>query len=323
MSLEHRLAKELLAGWHLHFDPSWVLFEDRLLNREILRGLPAPSEWAVLGSSRYLGIRARHFPGKTFFNHSLRRATLPDLVGLWQSALEAGRAPRRLLVGVDGWLFDSRWWVSYARVLQPEIARWATRTRFRLADRFFPAQHGGPEDFHGLGRRLRRAWLSAAVAWKILGKVSRRRVDSGMAYVKRPDGSIRYHAGFRKQTSAEVENRILASATFPAHPVSREFSSLFGAWLQDIRKNRTSVCVLLHPYHPALFRLAGRIPSATAYVDRLRILEKSVKRVARSEGVRVVGSFDPERFPGCREEMLDWMHSRPSLVPRLLRPLAV
>jgi hypothetical protein len=323
VSLERRLAGELLAGWHLHFEPSWVLFEDRLLNREILRGLPAPPEWAVLGSSRYLGIRARHFAGKTFFNHSLRRATLPDLVGLWQCALEAGIAPRRLLVGVDGWLFDSRWWVSYARILQPEIERWASRNCFQLAEDFFSAHHGGPENFHGLGRRLRKAWLTATVAWNFPGKVSKRRDDSGTAYVKRPDGSIRYHAGFCNQTSAEVENRILASVSFPAHPVSLEFTTLFGAWLQDIRKNRTSVCMLLHPYHPALFRLAGQIPSAAAYVDRLRILEKSVKRLARSEGARVVGSFDPERFPVRRGEMLDWMHSRPSLVPRLLRPVEV
>lgn len=293
------------------------------MNRQILRQLPASTDWAVFGSSRYLGIRARHFSGKTFFNHSLRRATLPDLVGLWQCALEAGRAPRRLIVGVDGWFFDSRWWVSYARVLQPEIQRWAARNRCRWAENLFQVRRGGMGNFHSMGRWLRRAWLSASATWNLPGQVSRRRGDSGTAYVKRPDGSIRYHAEFRNQTSAEVENRILRSVSFPAHPVSPEFTSFFGAWLKDIKKNRTSVSVLLHPYHPALFRLAGRLPAAAAYVDRLRVVEKSVKRLARIEGVRVVGSLDPGRFPARRGEMLDWMHSRPSLIPRLLRPLAV
>src|ERR1035441_1545863 len=104
--MESTVARWHMQGWNVAFRNGFVVFDDRILNEQIIRQLPRCPDRVVLGSSRCMQLRREYFPGEQFFNHGMRRAVLEDLVALWQLYRQRGWQPRQVIIGVDAWSFE-------------------------------------------------------------------------------------------------------------------------------------------------------------------------------------------------------------------------
>src|SRR5437762_2695186 len=97
---EHRVAGLLLDGRDVG---GLSNFDDRRLQQLMAAGLSGRREVVALGSSRVMQIRAELFPGARFYNAAVSGATLEDDVALYGLMTASGRAPARIVLGLDPW----------------------------------------------------------------------------------------------------------------------------------------------------------------------------------------------------------------------------
>lgn len=314
--MESTVARWHVQGWNVAFRDGYVVFDDRILNEQIIRQLPQCPHRVVLGSSRCMQLRREYFPGEEFFNHGMRRGVLEDLVALWQLYRRRGWQPKRVMIGVDAWLLDGSYWKEYWQVLRPAFEE--IRKDWNLPAGQGAAARGG---IPGVNRWKRL--LAATTAWSGMF-FFKTRLDGLPELVRRRDGSVSYHASFRERPAAEVSETIQKSVSFPQHPLSSEMVFLLESFVKRLRSDGVEVSFVIPPYHPVFYRLAGknasgnRIEGYDDYLATLAEVERTIRDIAGKISARMIGGFNPAKVNAGDDEFFDWMHPKPPVFERLM-----
>jgi hypothetical protein len=320
--MESTVARWHMQGWNVAFRDGFVVFDDRILNEQIIRQLPRCPDRVVLGSSRCMQLRREYFPGEQFFNHGMRRAVLEDLVALWQLYRQRGWQPRQVIIGVDAWSFDGSYWKEYWQVLRPAFAE--IQREWNLPLPTAPGSGQGSSTGSGVPGINRWKRLLAAGTARAGLFFFRTRRDGLVELVRRSDGSVSYHAAFRERPAADVAATIQKSVAFPKHPVSPEMVGLLERFLERLRAEGVAVSFVIPPYHPAFYRLAGknasgeRIEGYDHYLAGLDEVERTIRGIAGKISGKVIGGFDPFKVGAGDDEFFDWMHPKPPVFVRKL-----
>lgn len=314
--MESTVARWHVQGWNVAFRDGYVVFDDRILNEQIIRRLPRCPDRVVLGSSRCMQLRREYFPGESFFNHAMRRGVLEDLVAVWQLYRRRGWQPKRVMIGVDAWLLDGNYWKEYWEVLRPVYKE--IQTDWNLP----PGQSGDAgAGISGVNRWKRM--LAAATSWSGV-YFFKTRLDGLPELVRRSDGSVSYHASFRERPVAQVMETIQKSVSFPKHPVSPEMVLLLEHFVERLHVEGVEIMFVIPPYHPTFYRLAGknasgnRIEGYDEYLAALKEVERTIRGIADKISARVIGGFDPTGMNASENEFFDWMHPKPPVFERML-----
>jgi hypothetical protein len=143
--------------------------------------------------------------------------------------------------------------------------------------------------------------------------------------VRRSDGSVSYHAAFRRRPAAEVAATIWNSVAIPKYSVSPEMIGLLERFLEQLCAEGVAVSFVIPPYHPAFYRLAGknaagnRIDGYEEYLVGLEEVERKIWGIAGRISGKVIGGFDPSKLIAKEGEFFDWMHPKPSVFKRLFQ----
>lgn len=290
----------------------------RKLHAFYVAGLKRPPDVILFGSSRSLPFGAQDFPGGTFFNHSMPRATLFDFMTVCQWYLNRGFFPSKVVFCLDPWIVSGDVFPYGKFQHQKDYAKMAQRLG---VDPVVP----GEEE-----RRIvpwNRDLISLTLLKKSVLLFFGRNMylptskETGELSIKRADGSFGYPRSIRDRTVAEV--RILATErSCPPYmldlershgpdPVPMERLEKFLAYLKN---TKTEIVLCLIPYHPIAY---GTISSSGPY-SSVQASEAYYRRLAADDDMPILGSYDPSKN-GCLEnEFDDGVHPRISCLDKAL-----
>lgn len=130
--------------------------------------------------------------------------------------------------------------------------------------------------------------------------------------VLRPDGSLIYSSKYLQE--ADAATIPLGGTTYlTGGPLNQEQGILaYRVLLRWIRQQGSEPEILLTPYHERVMT-ASESKNAAA----LRATEPILREVAKSENVKLIGSYRPN-VTGCLpQEFLDFMHAKPSCLAKI------
>jgi len=130
------------------------------------------------------------------------------------------------------------------------------------------------------------------------------------------DGTRVYSADAYKVNQSEIEKQfgVLINYSMQDYLFSPANERIFNHLLQNIQ-GKSNVVLVLSPYHPKLYQ---RIKNERKFfLD----IEAKFRDLARVNGIKIIGSYDPGNV-GCDDgEFFDGMHPRETCVSKLLSEL--
>jgi len=318
---EGEISDRLLSGWNVgNFDN----YNERLIQRHLIRNDTRQVEVIVLGSSRSMQIRASSLPDplprdRVFLNHAMPGASLEDDIAILDLYLDRGALPATVVIGADPWILNAGNGRDEWRVLQQEytdgVARFnATRD----------ASGPGPEDiidyYDRLSSLIARPILFKSIDKLVSGSYFTTGADEGDMYLKLTDGSIVYPSSITKRTVEEVDT--VAQEYADASPIYSlgDFTLLdegsrsrFEATVDWLKSRNTTVILFLPPYHPIVYDTI----TADARYARVAEAESYFREFATRENIAVVGSYDPAPMNLTSADFYDGHHLKREVVDRV------
>jgi len=313
-------AASLLRGLHLTGTRN---LNERQLQKEVVKGLPAAPELLVLGSSRSMEIHSTFFPGVTLRNASVSRATLEDLIILSELYRDRGMIPRTVILGADPWLFNPAFNSTRWRDLQREYLRAARRLGLSAAGEATRWRY----QMRRWGQLLSPSYFQSSVQSLLAGEttiVARPEIQGDGQYVLK-DGSIWYPSAYRNRSTQEVDqrvDRILADSIYSLKGMTGLDPARCRTWeryLDSLSADGIRIVFWMAPYHPKLYQ---HLKSSPQYRGVLQA-EDYLRELAARRGIQILGSYDPGVLGAGPDQFYDEEHPRQALVQgalQLLKP---
>jgi hypothetical protein len=295
-------------------------YDERLLQKLVVEGANGGREVLVVGSSRAMSIGAELFPGRSVFNASVSGASLQDLHAILQLYREHGRLPRLVVLGVDPWAFnanniDTRW-----TTLEDAYTRSVNRDN---------ASHGRLAALSGFLARFQQ--LISFDYYRAARKAKRKAERAyyatpdthGDVNIRLADGTISYRRAISERSPADLLDAVRKEAAVdPVYGPLARFDDLDAAsaevladLLRKLKDDGVAVLLFLTPYHPEMYATLARPGGKYRLVPAA---EETIRRLAATEKVPLLGSFDPARAGCAAPEFFDGMHPRPACLARVL-----
>lgn len=311
---EDAIARALVSGKMV---TGFASFDDRAIERSLVRLRTARPTVLAVGSSRLQPLPATAFPGETFVNVAVQGAMLDDLLGVYGLYDVDGRRPTRVILNVDPWTQSYReepGWGSVAAERTAVMRRSSipvspVRDRIALATNTFK-RLASPE-------YLRRAIFSyrkygvAGVPWLVADSAQNERKT------KLPDGTVAWN-------NTPADNGLKAAPRFAANQIKldtrlqkldarvRGREDALERFIRYIEGTGVAVTVLLVPFPIEVYDAFVRLPGYP-----LTSVERDVRAMAARTGADVVGSYDPRPLGMTTIEFFDETHLRPEPLARL------
>ena len=317
---ERGLAELVLAGKHA---ANVTDYDERVFEKFYIAGTTHKKDLIVLGSSRTLPIGAASglFRDKNYFNNSVSGASLEDLMAIYSLWRQKGLLPSAIVLGLDPWMLNrnsgqARWrslqadYDAIEEVLWPGSVKPARRSRF-------------PRD--KLLTLFSISYFQAG--WPRILSNDRYYPTTDLSdehSVKLADGSLLYDKD-RREIGPEAVRReaIHLAREEPVYSLG-DFSELdadairnLEAFLGLMKSDGVKVVIYLPPYHPVAYQLLVRSSQYKIIEDA----QKYYRRLAKSMGIRVLGSYDPIESDANGDDFQDGMHIKPSGIRKILSAL--
>lgn len=323
-SYEQGIARIQIAGHHV-INVSQN-YNDRLLQRYVIRGLARLPEAIVLGSSRTMQVRASDFPGRTFYNHSVGAFTLEDAMAIYEQYLERDFRPAEILLAVDPWLFNVSHGFSHWHCHAAKAAAMARRLALapNAIMRMETCRYSDLLSLTYLGSSLEilRSGRGQAVDYIERSVIP----PDGMiepinGYVEFADGSMGYGKSYREADAAWVHTQAIETAR-DEHVVGLANFQRFEPALVDglerfvhrLVTDGARVTLVLTPYHPVSYKLYTTDP-------RYRLLHEAelyYREMARRLGLPIIGSYDPSVGGFGESDFMDGMHAKRRCIAQIM-----
>ena len=259
------------------------------------------------------------FGTESFRNYGVGAATLEDVAGIFQLLYNAGRVPKRIVLGLDPWILNDRsgltkWQefsAEYAQFME-QAAPWRPLPIVRKA----LGQLISPSYFQqSLPMLFKRVAHPESTTLKPIDSLEQ---DSD-SFVRLFDGSIRYQADMTRATQELVDER--AREALGAHVGVEHFAelsvdkkALFERLLHRWIDLGIDVELVLIPFHPVVYEEFRQRPRYAKVLE----FEAYVADIAGTLGVSFRGSLNPALLGMDRRHFYDAMHLNPDGVLLLL-----
>jgi hypothetical protein len=287
-------------------------FEERELQRLVIRDYPHRRDIIALGSSRSFLMRKRFIQGdKDFFNHSVTAACIEDYVTIIGMYRERGRLPRAVMLSIDPWMFNQNsgvrdWWQPFARyhdLVMAEIYGKSTRS----------------DHFNVLHYMQLINLEYTTTNYKHLRKGSRLvpvKTTNINDFVREPDGSLHLPYSMRFARSEKV-------ITSPANVIPLRFlqnfdhishTRLFEDFVRYLKRNKIEVVFVLLPINPSLYEHLCASPQGQIILS----VEDYLKDVAARYDTRLIGSYNPKPYGFTGKDFFDNIHGHEDVARRVM-----
>lgn len=290
-------------------------YDGRLFQKEFANSRRAAYDVLILGSSRTMLINSDYFRGQKVFNCSVSGASIEDLVAIYQMYKEKKILPKKILFGIDPWIFNknsgqSRW-LSVAEQYKSFFnGKKPIEVNPGLKD-FRRLQLISPSYFQISLKRIPGVFTGEFTPKSTANKFNKTNTQL-------TDGSLIYAEAFRNlsqaETDAEAQNYLKGDIYSIEHydTLSKETQEIFDMLMNDCKKNNISVAFILQPYHPAVYQvIKKKTPAVLLASDYIR-------SYATQNHLKVFGSYDPAGLGLNKTYFYDGMHDKPEAIAEIL-----
>lgn len=296
--------------------------DERLLQKYCAWGLIGQRDVIVVGSSRTMQVRSWMFPGRTFFNNSLSRASVGDLIAIYEVYVQRNMEPSTLVLGVDPWMLNAEFKQQRWGALDSEYEDGAERLGVSVKR---PNAYRWLRSYRVYLELLSPSYFQASLRSTGAGQgyypVGRRDVDGLEHCVRLSDGSLVYDRAKRSKTADEVRREAIEGFIPDKWDVMAGFRrldptlcSMLDALVAFVARRGTKVVLVLTPFHPAAYqKLMG-----SASRDAVLAAQDYCVSLAHQSGATIVGSYDPADLRCTDEDFLDRTHPNDACMARIV-----
>ena len=293
-------------------------FNDRKLLLACLEQQEAAKEVIIAGSSRVMNFEHEMFGTDSFYNTGLSESTLYDLLAVVGILEEKGHLPKKMVIGVDAFLFNT----SHNNERWKELEAYAVSMENRIEAQDNAAgeaasKQAGTDVLDGTGEQAPEQsgqqistgrddskWLSLDYfRYNVTLLPERKRFMVAYTrdweteqYLKHCDGSIAYQRELREVSAEDVEE--LTRQAIEEQVVYRmtdyggideRSMELFDALIGWLQGRGVEVMLYLPPYSPMMYNY---IESAQQYQITFQV-EERIRQIASERQAALYGSYDP------------------------------
>jgi hypothetical protein len=296
--------------------------DDRSFVRRVIGELKPAPDWIVLGSSRSMQVRKRHFLSSeiNFHNYSVAGASLEDFLALVSIHLDAhGKLPAHAIVSVDPWMFNRNSGLHRYHSLADDYEKMMKRLGLPIQKELGSRNN--------LLKLISLDYMSRNINFVIdnlrnemWGYVVISNSDVDM-HLKEPDGSAHYPFSQRRPDPKAVELLAIGYARGNAYALG-QFTQmgnreLFEAFIGYMLDHQVEVTLLLMPYHPTTYKLLLADSNHRIVSD----VESYLVGLSNSLDLKLIGSYDPRQLGFGADDFFDGSHSLEPVSKSLLEGL--
>lgn len=295
-------------------------FNDRKLLLACLEQQEAAKEVIIAGSSRVMNFEHEMFGTDSFYNTGLSESTLYDLLAVVGILEEKGHLPKKMVIGVDAFLFNTshnneRWKELEAYAVSMENCIEAQDNAAAAGEAV--AKQAGTDVLDGIGGqdpersgqqistgRDDSKWLSLDYfRYNVTLLPERKRFMVAYTqdweteqYLKHCDGSIAYQRELREVAAEDVEEltrqaieeQVVYRMT-DYREIDERSMELFDALIGWLQGRGVEVMLYLPPYSPMMYNY---IECAQQYQITFQV-EERIRQIALDREAALYGSYDP------------------------------
>jgi len=289
-------------------------FNERILQKELIQKLISSPDIVILGSSRTMLINSTYYENKKVINSSVSGASIQDLIAIFQMYSTKNRLPKKIILGVDPWLFNEnngqiRWqslrkeYASFENqkieenddLLNNKVKQLFSLSYFQASFINLPAVIVGKSD--------------PIATEEIYNHSNTILVDASLSYSKK----------YREASNEEVNSaaRIYSSGGIYSienfKNISPQIFSEFEQLCIEILKNDIELSFFLAPYHPIVYK---KIEQEYHIVLET---ENKLREFSKKRNIECLGSFNPATYGIESAGFYDGMHSKENTIKKILK----
>lgn len=280
-------------------------YDEREFQKQIFKNFIEIPECIAVGSSKSMMIESNMVRCKgKFFNHSVSDASLEDYIAIVGIYAKHNRLPKRIILGIDPWIFNENTGRGDWIVLKNEYT-------------FMLSKIAGTEDIKNKNKKNNYLQLINFdnTIYNIehlnqkssIAVITNDNIDSS---VKRADGSIAYPYKIRFQSDVETQKNASMYITGKVYNLEdfKELHNkkLFENFIKYLKRHNIEVEFFLPPYHPIVYDYLSTNPS----YHNVLITEKYLTDFAVVHKIKVYGSYNPHKYGFTSNDFTDGMHSK-------------
>lgn len=291
-------------------------YNERLLQKYYIAGLPAKKDVVVLGSSRPMLIDGSLFPGQSLFNSSVSGATLEDDIAIYWLYRKKGLFPSTVVIGLDPWLLNKANGQTRYKSIQKdydEALAYMTGTINFSWRQFFPEKYL---------QLISPSYFQSAV-WLVGEYLQKKQPNqfyatddnAGVDMIKHADGSISYEQTYREispeQAHASARQYISSDPVFGLNNFDQldpDLAKKFDEFINLLSADHVTVLFYFPPYHPLVYDFLASSDKYKIIVEVQHYFENYARG---KENIRVVGSYNPADYSLGETDFYGGMHVKP------------
>ena len=288
-STESRLAKLLINQDAVYL----TKMDDRQFIKNRIMFEKFNPQTLVIGSSRVWQISSDIYDRK-LLNLGVAGASLEDHIAISEMAIEKFK-PKQILLGVDPWLLNKYNYQARWKSLSKEYRLAAQNIRLKDTKNKILKSFPTNQDYYIHEKILENIYSTLNIRNLALT------VDydkDEQSYIMR-DGRIVYG---KNERASDIRGKIIDYSMYH-YEFSNEFFELYRKFINYLKNvHKVDVVMVLIPFHGPSYDLTKK--ETSVFLD----LEEKFRQLSKSEGVKVVGSYDPSKIKCKLTEFYDHIH---------------
>lgn len=291
-----------------------VNYDERLLQKELILQKEVNPDVVVIGSSRSMLINSAFFSNSKFFNNSVSGASMQDLIGIYQLYKQNHKLPKKIIIGIDPWLFKE----------DKNIAE----GRWQSIEEFYNSFHGvkikQSPSYYKYKQLYSISYFQSSL--KLIPNLflsDNKPIPSKIKYnhlnTKLIDGSLTYGEAYRNASESEIELKMKKYIKGDVYniqdmkEISKKKYKEFEQLMNDLAMNNVEVEFFLAPYAPLVFDVLEE-----KYMVVLNV-EKTINDYAVLNNIKIYGSFNPYSLGLDKTFFYDGMHCKENAIIKIFQ----
>lgn len=285
---------------------------ERSLQREIVSKCVNNPSTIIWGSSRIMEVGSSTY-GNGTYNNSVSGASLEDLIGIYQLYINEEKAPKRIIISIDPWIFNKnneqyRWetlkneYNSFFNSSKNQVISPALRSYLELVS---------PSYFQASIKLLKKNIKVNIQEKQVIRRIIEpSHLNDNEFFTRISDGTISYGARYRNLSNEEIIKNAKDFITSDLYSlenyneISDDLFNVFSDFVQNIKKKNIDLEFLLLPYHPIVY---DYIFENDKYSQVLEV-EYIMKDFAKENKINITGSYNPGLYKLTNNDFYDGMH---------------
>lgn len=299
-------------------------YDERLLQKYLIEHDVKNYDVVVFGSSRTMDIGKGLFSQRTVKNYSVSGASIEDDIALYFLYERLHGKPKKVIIGGDAWLLNENSgqnrWKSLAKEYKYGKARMEQDGRNRVETKSIDLEKyeqliSWPYLNESINKVKKEGLSNAKHGYCLADDKATVDEKAGMIC---PDGTHIPSLEAQARDAEPLARQYISNGVYSLEKYEELDNNLQASvkeFFTYLKAQDIELVLYLTPYHPIVY---SYLIDNEKYYKAVKA-EDFFRDIAKEYGLKIVGSYNPERCGLSNADFLDGMHMRREAVERILR----